>query len=122
MENVEAFVTAETAYPPIVVVPLVIERGSPAVSVTGMEVFTVWAVPIVGVIAFVVLAIAGLPAGAGPDVQAVLKDVITPDTDSRQSPVVRLPAARLVVAAIVPGAMKVAGVLKTGLTPPEEVI
>jgi hypothetical protein len=81
MENVEAFDTAATAYPPIVVAPLVIERGSPAVSVTGIEVVTVCADPIVGVIALVVVARAAFPAGAGPDAQAVLADVMTPETE-----------------------------------------
>jgi hypothetical protein len=39
---------------------------------------------------------------------------MTPAEEERQSPEVRLPALRLVVAAIVPGAMKVLGMLSTG--------
>jgi hypothetical protein len=57
-----------------------------------------------------------------PAEHAVLVDTITPELEERQSPEVKLPAPKLVVAAIVPGAIKADGILRTGLTPPEEVI
>jgi hypothetical protein len=57
-----------------------------------------------------------------PAAHAVLVDTMTPAEEERQSPEVRLPALRLVTAATVPGAMNVEGMLRTGLTPPEEVI